>query len=398
VAAAPLSDHDKPGISSLLRARWRQVALGLLFGGGCLALALWGVPLRAVAGALSEADPAWLLPVALLFLVQQTLRAWRQALILQARHPNHQFRTSLSVLCIGFLFINILPARIGEVVRPLLLLEREGIPMGAGFGAVFLERAIDLCAMFVMIALVAWLVPVPARTLVVSGVEVDWIRLGRMAAGSAMPVLLGGLLVVVLGGRPLVKRLSAMCARGGPRLQRLASPILRFGLSFVEGLDAVRQPGRLASILALTAATWSLTGFMYPALAHAFGIEDLLGFGEGVGVLAITMAGMAVPAAPGFAGTYEAFVRGALALFDVAGPNLDAKAVAYALTMHWWLFLVQASTAVFFLAVDRVDVRRLIGALARETRPADDPETDAPTPETTDSKSSETTKSSNTER
>ena len=107
---------------------------------------------------------------------------------------------------------------------------------------------------------------------------------------------------------------------------------------------------------------------MYPALARAFGIEQAIGFGEGVGVLSITMLGMAVPAAPGFAGTYEAFVRGGLALFGVAGNdgsvNLDAIAVAYALTMHWWIFVVQASTAVFFLMVDRIDVRRLLGAVS----------------------------------
>ncbi|MEC7946122.1 MAG: hypothetical protein VX265_01060, partial [Myxococcota bacterium] len=125
----------------------------------------------------------------------------------------------------------------------------------------------------------------------------------------------------------------------------------------------------LAAITALTGLTWALTGLMYPALARAFGIGGLIGFGEGVGVLSITMLGMAVPAAPGFAGTYEAFVRGALALFGVSGiagtANLDAVAVAFALTMHWWIFLVQASTAVFFLAVDRIDVRRLLGALGR---------------------------------
>ena len=359
---------EESGFAQVLRGRSRQIALGLALGSVALVLALWGVPLGSVAEALSSADLAWLVPPALMFLLQQLRRAWRQALIVQARHPEHTLRTSLSVLCISFLFINTLPARLGEVVRPLLLLERDGVPMGTGFAAVFLERAIDLCAMLVMIALVAWLVPVPSHTLVVQGTEIDWVHLGRVAAGTAVPVLLGGLLAVVLGGRPLLRRLRGVEQRLPPPLSRIAMLVLGFGESFVDGLDAVRQPGRLAGILGLTTTTWALTGLMYPALARAFGIEQAIGFGEGVGVLSITMLGMAVPAAPGFAGTYEAFVRGGLALFGVAGNdgsvNLDAIAVAYALTMHWWIFVVQASTAVFFLMVDRIDVRRLLGAVS----------------------------------
>jgi len=360
---------SEPGLSAALRGRRSQILAGMVLGGLALGLALWGVPLADVGAALAEADLLWLGPPAVIFLVQQLLRAWRQALIVQARHPAHTLRSSLSVLCISFLFINTLPARLGEVVRPLLLLERDGVSMGAGFAAVFLERAIDLCAMLAMIALVAWLVPVPSHTLVVQGTEVDWVHLGRVAAGTAMPLLLGSLAAVVLGGRPLLRRLRAAEGHLPSPLARVAGLILGFGEAFVDGLDAVRQPGRLVGILGLTVATWTLTGLMYPALARAFGIESSIGFGEGVGVLSITMLGMAVPAAPGFAGTYEAFVRGGLALFGVSGVsggvNLDATAVAFALTMHWWIFAVQASTAVFFLAVDRIDVRRLLGALSQ---------------------------------
>ena len=54
--------------------------------------------------------------------------------------------------------------------------------------------------------------------------------------------------------------------------------------------------------------------------------------------------------------------------------NLDAVAVAFALTMHWWIFVVQASTAIFFLAVDRIDVRRLLQAVGRTLSPAPAPQ------------------------
>ena len=378
-----MSGAPSPTLGAALRARWRPVVLGLGLGAGLLVLALWGVPLDQVAQALSQADPVWLAVPAALFLVQQLLRAWRQALLLRATHPDHRLRTSLSVLCVSFLLINTLPARLGELARPLLLLEREGIPMGSGFAMVFLERMLDLASMLVMIALVAWLVPVPARTLTVQGVEIDWVALGRVAAGTAGPLLFLGIVGTLVAGRPLLDWARPRVATAPPLVQRLGHPLLRFGGAFVDGVQAVRAPRRLAPIVALTAVTWALSGWMYPALAHAFGVGDRIGFGEGVGVLGITMLGMAVPAAPGFAGTYEAFMRGALALFGVVGtssvapggPSLDAIAVAYALTMHWWIYLVQAATAIFFIAADRIDVARLLSRLGAElsAAPTDPP-------------------------
>ncbi len=218
-----------------------------------------------------------------------------------------------------------------------------------------------------MIGLVAWRVPVPSQVLVVGGHAIDWVDLGRRATAAGVPAILAAWAALVLGGPRVVAALRA--GRPGAARRRLAD----LAEGFVAGLAVLRRPRRLAAVLALTVATWTLTAWMYPVLARAFGLGDAIGLGEGTGILAITMLGMTVPSAPGFAGTYEAFVRGALALFGVHGGRLDAVAVAYALTMHWWIFLVQSATALYFLAVDRVG----LGALIRRTTrgaPGPDPE------------------------
>jgi len=339
-----------------------KVAVGLLVGAVALVLALWGVPLADVGHALADLHLPWLIPVAALFLVQQALRALRQMVILRARYPRHTFRTSLSVLCIGFFFVNTLPARLGEVVRPILLAEREDIPLGAGFAMVVVERAVDLVAMGVMVSVLAWLVPAPeALTQLAPGV--DLVAFGRSMVGVAVPTVVAGLLALLLFGGHAVDlgaRLTSRWSTG--RLAPLRSRVLSFARHFVSGVDAVRQPARLASILGLTAATWGLTGFMYPALAHGLGIGHAIDYTAGMGLLGVTMLGMALPAAPGFAGTYEAAVRAGLALYDIAGtapvrpggPTLDATAVAYALVMHWWIHITQSATAIWFLVADRV--------------------------------------------
>jgi uncharacterized protein (TIRG00374 family) len=356
-----LSD-DRAPLGALLRARAPQAVAGLLIGALALWLALWGVPLGEVASALAAANLSPLLLIGLLFVIQQAIRAWRQALIVQGAHPEHTFRDSLSVLCVSFLLINTLPARLGELSRPLLLLERDGTPLGAGFAAVVLERALDLMSAFIMLALVAWFVPATSHTLTLGGQEVDWVALGQRTASIVLPVIVGALLVLLFAGRPAL-RLIGRAASGGGLRERLLGPVLRFGEGFVDAIESTRSPARLAKILGLTVVTWAMTGLMYPLLARAFGVGDLIGYGEGIGVLCVTMLGMIVPSAPGFAGTYEAFFRAGLALFGVSGGSLDATAVAMALTLHWWIFGVQALTAIYFLVVDRISLSRLLGRL-----------------------------------
>ncbi|MCB9777772.1 MAG: flippase-like domain-containing protein [Alphaproteobacteria bacterium] len=365
-----------------------QLILGLVIGAGALILALWGVPLADVGAALAGAELVWLVPLAALFMLQQALRAWRQLVLLRAHHPHVGFRSSFGILCVSFLAINTLPARLGEVVRPLLLLERERVPLGTGFAIVFLERVIDLCAALTMLALAAWLVPAPSQVVEVAGVELDWVGLGRSVSRTALPVLLGGVLGVLLFGRQLVARLGPVAERAPGPLRTLLGIGLRFAETFVAGLEAVRSPRRLAAVLGLTVVTWVETILMFVVLAHAFGLQRFIGFGEGMGVLAIVMLGAAVPAPPGMAGTYEAFCRAGLAVYgasgsaappDGAAPSLDAAAIAYALVMHWFIYLVQASSAIWFLVVDRIDLRRL-ARLARsgQWKEALDPEAAPP--------------------
>ena len=365
-----------------------KVALGSGVGLAALALAFWGVPVAAVVDAIASMDPQGLVLPAMVFLVQQTLRAWRQAIILQARFPEHRFRSSLSVLCIGFFFVNTLPARIGEVVRPMLLAEREDIPLGAGFAMVVVERAFDLVAMGVMVSVLAWLVPIPP---VVGELMpgLDLVSFARSLVGAGVPGVVLALLALMFAGDrilALVTRLSQRWTTGTPG--RLRSRVLAFATQFVAGIAGVRSAPRLASLLALTATAWALTGLMYPPIAAAFGVGEYIDYSAGIGILGITMVGMALPAAPGFAGTYEAAVRGALALYGVAGqatvlpggPSLDAIAVAFALVAHWWVHVVQSCTAIWFLVVDQVDPRAIFRRVLRPHPAPADPDPADPAP------------------
>lgn len=345
-----------------------RLGLGLAVAGLALALALWGVPLDEVGAAIASARWPGLFAVAAIFLGQQGLRALRQKLILDAAAAPLPYRDHLSILCVGFLAINTLPGRIGEVVRPLLLLERHGLPMGAGFALVFVERSLDLFATLCMIAAAATLLPPPPGLLDLAPGSAEAIQAARRVAWLALPALVLGFGAVLLGGRRALSLLLPLINRGPARWSSLLGRLIGFVQNFLDGLQGLRRPALLVQVLGLTAFTWVASIWMFPLAAWSFGFGSLIGYAEGVGLLAVSMLGGVIPGAPGGVGTYEAALRGGLMLYGVSGPqsvpegvaSLDAAAVAFALTLHWWVYLVQASTAIWFLVVDRIDPRALV--------------------------------------
>lgn len=347
-----------------------KVLVGLIVGLVLAWLAVRGVDLSGVWEEIS-ALPAWVwLSVAALFLLQQLLRAWRQQLLLQPVAPETTLRTNLSVLCISFFCINTFPMRLGELVRPYLFMERERISIGAGFGVVALERLLDLASAIAVLFAVLLILDLPDSVVVVAGQEVDLFEIGRrMAMVGLFPLFF--LLLAMAAAPSKVIALVRWCAELAGRLlpfgpvRRLSGMMERFSESFLDGVGTLREPSRLASVLALTAITWGSSGFIYVILAHGFGLEGI-GWGAGMGVLVITMLGTALPAPPGFAGVYEFSVVTALALFGV-GHELAEVALAFALVVHWWTWLVQSSTALFFFVVDGVSLKQTIDYTRRST-------------------------------
>lgn len=351
-----------------MRERRARTVLGLLLAAGLLALVFWGVPLSEVLLALRLARPEGLLAVALLFLLQQALRALRQKLVLDAAAPPLPYRSHLAVLCISFLAINSLPGRVGEVVRPLLLLERHGLPFGKGVAVVVVERALDLLATLAMLSLVLAALPDPPGMATLPASARLALDTSRQLALLALPALPLGFALLVFQGEGLLARLQPLAERGSARRRARLGRLLGFARAFLGGLRALREPGRLLLVLGLTALTWAGSVWMFPLMAWSFGFGPLVGYLEGLGLLVFSMLGGVVPAAPGGLGTYEAALRGGLLLYGVAGPgptpaggsSLDAAAIAFALTLHWWIYLVQAASAVYFLLRDRVDPRALL--------------------------------------
>jgi glycosyltransferase 2 family protein len=238
----------------------------------------------------------------------------------------------------GYMANNVLPLRAGELVRIYVAARRlrdaEALSATQAFwlvtATVVIERVLDSLAIVLILAILVFLVPVPAG--------VEW------AAGILLAIDVVGvaLLVTVARVPHLGRHLLAGVTRRWPRLERTALGMFDTAL---RGLDGIRTPAHAVRIAGWTVVIWVLPATAAWAMLRAVHLD--LPFIAGWVVLAFVGLGISVPSAPGYLGVWHFAAKLALEIFGVA-PSV---AVAYALIYHasaalpitllGWLYLVR---------------------------------------------------------
>ena len=305
-----------------------RLALSLLLTGLFLVLFLRGFDLRAAWRAAAAASPGLLALCAAINLGAYLLRAWRWRYLLAPIRKGVGMYNLTSTTLIGFMISFLVPFRIGEVVRPVLLARREKLPTGATIASIALERLLDTLA--VMVLFLAFVLSSRGAAVLAAP--------GGASTGAALFLRRGVWAAAgfVLIGLPLVAILVAVPRRVADLLHRL-NPGARSGRvgraiesleGFVAGLGAVRTIGRLVPCLLLSFALWLVIDLSVLLGVRAFGLG--LRFADMFLLIVPLGVGIAVPT-PGGVGPYEFLAQVSLAGFW----GVDAaRAAAVAATLH----------------------------------------------------------------
>ncbi len=327
--------------------RWK-ILLVLVATLGFLLWVLWGIDLAEARVRVDAFKWVYYVPIMVLYLCTHALRVYRLEWILGQKL---KFWPVFSVLSIGYLALNTMPFRLGEFVRPYLMSERQGIPMGTGLAAVFVERLVDILALLGMVWLCVFWVEVPPGAIVVGGTDI--LAAGQKLAGAALIVgTLGFGLVLALGERALV--LTDRLPLGG------------FIRRFVGGLRSLAaRPVDFARILAITVVIWGLTIGAINVQLRAFpglptSVETALV------VWTATLSGMSAIPTPGFFGGFEAFCTAALVMLGVDG---DAARV-FAVLLHLGQFVCTVVTGLVFLVYEGLSLRDVVARSRAAARSA----------------------------
>lgn len=302
--------------------------LGIAISVVALYILVSSVDLTKVGETLRTAAPGWLAVMILTSLVDVGSRGARWRVLLG---PIRQipYRRVLGYTFIGYLANNVLPARLGELVRSHALGEGEGLSRTTVLGTVVVERVVDT-AMVVGIAALAVVV------LSVSG-----------PLGSAVLLGFGFVVVLVVG---LAVALAADRLPGAARVEAILNrwPVLvELAKRLREGIAVVRRPTTLAGAISFSVIAWAASICTFLAGANAVGIELNVAqaalIGSGVALVTI------VPSGPGYVGTFELTAVGIAEGFGVARD----QAFAMALLVHAAIVLVTSCGGVVALLVQR---------------------------------------------
>lgn len=280
-----------------------------------LAVILRGVDLAAVAEILRTATPGWLVVMVVAICCDLVARAIRwQRLLAPVHHV--PYRRTLQYLLIGYLANNVLPARLGELVRCHYLGDREGVSRTTTLGTVVVERVVDT-AVVVSIAALA-IVVLQVRGLVASAV----------LFGLAVTVLLVVLLAVLVVARrlPGAERIAAFVERW-PRVADVARKLH-------GGLVVAGRPKTLFGALALSGLAWSATVVAFAAAGQALGVE--LTTAQAALLASGVALATAIPSGPGNLGTFD---LAATAIASTFGLDRE-RAVALAIVSHATVLVV----------------------------------------------------------
>ncbi len=315
-----------------------------------LALFLRSFDLGAAWASLRGSNAALLIAAVLLNLLAYPIRAWRWRHLLAPIRERIGLYNLTSTTVIGFMVTFLVPFRLGEVVRPVLLARRERLSSSAAIATIALERLFD--AMTVMLLFLVFALSASGRALLAppepGGVRshaATLLRQGALGASLLVAVGLPLVVILVLFPKRVVDWLHGL-NRGGPGT-RFGRGILVLE-QFLGGLGSLRRGKELSAIIVSSLAMWLVIDLSVWAGLLAFGLP--LRFIDTFLLMIALTVGISVPT-PGGVGPYEYFCQ--ISLTDIWGVPA-AVAGAVAVTLHAAAILPPIVIGLFFMWKDGV--------------------------------------------
>ena len=309
----------------MLRAR--RFWLGFGVSAGFLFLFLWNVDLGKVGQALQDADYSLVLPAILIYFIALGCRSLRWHYLLAHLKPIPPHRL-FPVVAIAYMANNILPARLGELVRAHFLGEREQVSKASGLATIGVERVLDGLTLLILAAVIWPFLPWTDVLKTDGGFRALWVTLSVLVALAFVVAFLVLLLIAKSPGTG--QRLACAVSRAFP--PGLRPKVRDQILLVIEGLGALRSPGKLVLISLLSLPIWLLEATTYYLIAVSFDLGQP--FQVIMLVTATSNLATAVPLSIGGIGPFEVVAKSTLITFGPGTDEFASLVVLYVIFVH----------------------------------------------------------------
>ena len=295
--------------------RHSYTILGVVISALLLWLALRTINFQEVGAAFGAANYALLVPALALYFTGVVVRAARWRVLLTPLQEVAVGRL-FPIVVMGYMANDILPARLGEVVRVDVLRRREGISRVAALTTVLIERIFDGLCLIIFAAI----------TLPLVALTGDW--RGPLLLAAVLFVGAAAILVVIAVRPTFAVVLAEQVTRVLPR--GLRGRALGLVDSVVRGLSVLGGVRATLWALVLTVGAWLCEAGLYLALLYALAIEGPPLVPLAILATSIANLGTLLPSSPGYVGVFHYLVQQVL---TQAGVPLG-QATVYAVLVH----------------------------------------------------------------
>ena len=276
---------------------------------------LWIVDFPAAWAALKAFDWPYLVLALLSLGAGYVFRILRWTVMLRATGADTTIGSSAAAFLGSIALNNVLPLRIGDVVRVLVFPAAIGISRSVAAASVLLERVIDLITLVICLA---------AGTAAVGIVALPaWLERGALVISICA---LAALIVIVLFSRKLaffIKLRGARADRSG-----IVAKVIEASFDILTGLARMSRATTLVLVLVLSMLGWAGETGLYGFMLTGLGISG--GAAVALVVMAVATLSTLVPSSPGYVGTFH---LAALLAVDLLGGT-QAQAASFALLVH----------------------------------------------------------------
>jgi glycosyltransferase 2 family protein len=277
----------------------------------------------------------WLYPIVFLvgLFLQLFVRAYRWGLLLKPHKEKIPLLTMFSYTSIGFFLSTIIPGKVGEPAKGILLANEIGISRSIGLASVVLERLIDFLMMIVLLLVSLFFLDSSRSPLLMNLQKISYF---------VLPVILLFFVLFYLLNTDRVFGYVERLVRGLSKMvpARFREQAISFGLSFVKGLRLNLGVFDFLKLLVSSALVWLFLVPFYWYLMQAFEFGSFITVGESIPYFCIIVASATIPT-PGMAGSFDVFSRKALmGLYSNTTPINEELAVAYTLLAHTLIWVI----------------------------------------------------------
>lgn len=247
------------------------------------------------------ADIGWLIVTCLIFMLSNVLRALQWTQLFTGLGYDTRVSTAFHTTMIGY-FANMIPPRIGELLKAGLQSRYENVPYETSLGTLALTRLMDVIFLILILLL---------GVILFTDDLIDYVIDNSKYTLHDVMLLIGIMLLLAAGGILALRYIYRMEPQ-----RSILIRIKKLVTGFVEGILSLKEVRNKPLFFLYSLGIWGLYVLMHYTCLLSFGPTSHLDFSDSILTFDFGALGMVFPS-PGGMGTYHAMIVQALTILDI---------------------------------------------------------------------------------